>query len=105
MSAARRTPPSALLEFWEFGIGSFIPLSVLTGGADNEFETFTSEHRDLLLLHRADADQRRFPPVNSFGAGGLYESQFANSSSQLVLSPKDSLSGETFNEYNGSTSI
>ena len=30
------------LEFWEFGIGAFVPLNVLTGGADNEFDTFSA---------------------------------------------------------------
>jgi hypothetical protein len=92
------------LEFWEFGVGTFLPVSVLTGGADNEFETFTAT--DVTCYSCAHmVPISSVAPVNSFGAGGLYESQTANSSSQVVLSPKDSLSGDTFSEWNGSTSI
>ena len=92
------------LEFWEFGIGAFVPASVLTGGAVNHFETFSSS--DVTCYSCAGAVPiSSVSPVNSFGAGGLYEAQFANSSSQVVLSPNDTLSGDTFNMYNGSTSI
>jgi hypothetical protein len=92
------------LEFWEFGIGSFLPLSVLTSGADNRFETFSGDDVTCYTCS-GPVEISTVSPANSFGAGGLYENQFANSSSQVVLSPKDSLSGDTFSEYNGSTSI
>ncbi len=92
------------LEFWEFGIGAFVPASVLTGGAVNHFETFSSS--DVTCYSCSGAVPiSSVSPVNSFGAGGLYEAQFANSSSQVVLSPNDTLSGDTFNMFNGSTSI
>jgi hypothetical protein len=91
------------LEFWEFGIGTFVPLSVLTGGAVNEFETFSS---DIVTCYSCTTQV----PISSVSAvgglgGGLYEAEFSNSSSQLVMSPNDTLSGSTFNMYNGSTSI
>jgi hypothetical protein len=92
------------LEFWEFGIGTFVPESVLTGGADNQFETFSSDDVTCYACSAA-VPVSSVSPVNSFGAGGLYENQFANSSSQLVLTPKDTLSGDTFSEFNGSASI
>ena len=41
--------------------------------------------------------------VNSFGAGGLYEAQFLNNSSQVQMSPEDSLTPVSFSEWNGST--
>ena len=92
------------LEFWEFGIGAYTPLSVLTGGAVNEFETFSGD--DVTCYACATAVPiSSVTPVNSFGAGGLYEAQTDNSSSQQVLAPKDSLSGDTFDMFNGSTSI
>jgi len=92
------------LEFWEFGVGTFLPLSVLTGGAVNQFETFSATDVTCYACpHYVPISS--VSPVNPFGAGGLYESQTANSSSQVVLSPKDTLSGDTFTMWNGSTSI
>ncbi len=92
------------LEFWEFGIGAFVPINVLTGGAVNKFDTFSG---DIVTCYSCTTQTpiSAVQPVNSFGAGGLYEAQFANSSSQVVLSPNDSLAGDTFNIFNGSTSI
>ncbi len=91
------------LEFWEFGIGTFAPLSVLTGGAVNEFETFANDDVTCYSCAHPVAIST-VAPVGNLG-GGLYEAQFTNSSSQVVLSPNDTLSGASFNEYNGSTSI
>jgi hypothetical protein len=92
------------LEFWEFGIGSFTPLSVLGAPAANKFETFSSDDVTCYSCgHMVPISS--VSPVNPFGAGGLYEAQTDNSSSQTVLSPNDTLAGDTFNEYNGSTSI
>ncbi len=92
------------LEFWEFGIGTFLPGSVLTGGAVNKFETFTSN--DVTCYSCAGpVPITSVSPVNSFGAGGLYEAQTANSSSQVTLSPNDTLTPTSFSMYNGSTSI
>ncbi len=92
------------LNFWEFGIGAFTPGSVLTGGAVNKFETFTDDYTTCYSCAHAVAIST-VSPVNPFGAGGLYEAQFANSSSQVVMSPNDTLSGSTFSMFNGSTSI
>jgi hypothetical protein len=92
------------LNFWEFGIGAFTPGSVLTGGAVNKFETFTDDYTTCYSRAHAVAIST-VSPVNPFGAGGLYEAQFANSSSQVVMSPNDTLSGSTFSMFNGSTSI
>jgi len=92
------------LEFWEFGIGAFTPANVLTGGAVNKFETFSSDNVTCYsCAHWVPISS--VSPVNPFGAGGLYEAQFANSSSQVVLSPNDTLSGASFSMFNGSTSI
>ena len=92
------------LEFWEFGVGAFVPINVLTGGAVNQFETFSSTDVTCYSCG-GPVPISSVSPVNSFGAGGLWEAQFANSSSQVVLSPKDTLSGDTFDIFNGSTSI
>lgn len=91
------------LEFWEFGIGTFAPLSVLTGGAVNEFETFST---DIVTCYSCTTQVpiSSVSPVGNLG-GGLYEAEFSNSSSQVVMSPNDTLSGASFNMYNGSTSI
>jgi len=92
------------LEFWETGVGAFVPGSLLTGGAVNEFETFSST--DVTCYSCAHSVPiSSIAPVNSFGAGGLYEARFANSSDQVVMSPNDTLSGDTFDIFNGSTSI
>ena len=56
----------------------------------NEFETFSSDDVTCYSCGGPVAIST-VAPVNSFGAGGLYEAQFSNSSSQVVLSPKDSL--------------
>jgi len=92
------------LEFWEFGTGAFTPANVLTAGDNNLFETFSGTD---VTCHSCSKSVpiSSVSPVNSFGAGGLYEAQFANSSSQVVMSPKDSLSGDTYSMWNGSTSI
>jgi hypothetical protein len=92
------------LEFWEFGIGSFTPISVLGSPASQLFETFSSN--DVTCYSCSGmVPITSVSPVNSFGAGGLYEAQTTNSSSQTVLSPNDTLTPSAFNEYNGSTSI
>jgi hypothetical protein len=92
------------LNFWEFGIGAFTPGNVLTAGAVNKFETFSSDDVTCYSCAHPVAIST-VSPVNPFGAGGLYEAQFVNSSSQVVMSPNDTLSGDTFSGYNGSTSI
>jgi hypothetical protein len=92
------------LNFWEFGIGTFAPLSVLTGGAVNKFETFGYDQVTCYSCAHA-VNISTVQPVNPFGVGGLYEAEFSNSSDQVVMSPNDTLSGATFNMYNGSTSI
>jgi hypothetical protein len=91
------------LEFWEFGIGSFLPLSVLTAGATNEFETFGTDYVTCYTCAHP-VEISTVSPVGNLG-GGLYEAEFSNSGSQVVLTPNDTLSGASFNEYNGSTSI
>jgi len=92
------------LEFWEVGTGAFTPGELLTGGAVNEFETFSSTDVTCYSCpHMVPISS--ISPVNSFGAGGLYEARFANSSSQVVMSPNDSLAGDTYDIFNGSTSI
>jgi len=92
------------LEFWEFGTGAFTPASILTGGATNEFETFSGNDVTCYSC-KGPVPISSVSPVNPFGAGGLYEAQFVNSSSQVVMSPNDSLAGDTFSMWNGSTSI
>jgi hypothetical protein len=92
------------LEFWEFGVGAFTPGSVLTAPAENKFENFSSTNVTCYSCS-GSVPISSVSPVNPFGAGGLYEAQFVNSSSQTVMSPNDTLSGASFNIYNGSTSI
>jgi hypothetical protein len=92
------------LNFWEFGIGAFAPAEVLTGGAVNLFDTFSYDQVTCYSCSHA-VNVSAVQPVNQFGIGGLYEAEFANSSSQVVMSPNDSLSGAKFSMFNGSTSI
>jgi hypothetical protein len=92
------------LNFWEFGIGAFTPGNVLTGGAVNKFETF-SQNEVTCYSCAGAVPVTSVSPVNPFGAGGLYEAQFANSSSQVVMSPNDTLTPGSFTMFNGSTSI
>jgi hypothetical protein len=92
------------LNLFEFGIGTFTPANVLTAGAVNYFQTFSSSEVTCYSC-AGMVPISTVQSVGPFGAGGLYEAQFANSSSQVVMSPNDTLSGTTFKMYNGSTSI
>ena len=91
-------------EFTEFGIGAFSPLS-FTAPPDNLLDTFASNEVTCYSCPHM-VPITAVTPVNQIGAGGLYEADVINGSSQPVLSPNDSLSAgaDTFAVYNGSTS-
>jgi hypothetical protein len=94
------------LSLFEFGIGTFTPVNVLTGGAVNFFQHFSSSY--IACYSCAPVHISTVQSVGPFGNGGLWESQFANSSSQVVMSPNDTLgqpTGGSFSMFNGSTSI
>jgi len=98
---------SRTLSLFEFGIGTFTPANVLTGGAVNFFQHFSSSYIACYSCN-APVHISTVQSVGPFGNGGLWESQFANSSSQVVMSPNDTLgqpTGGSFSMYNGSTSI
>jgi hypothetical protein len=95
------------LSLFEFGIGTFTPVNVLTGGAVNLFQHFSSSYIACYSC-AAPVHISTVQSVGAFGNGGLWESQMANSSSQVVMSPNDTLgvpTGGSFSMYNGSTSI
>jgi hypothetical protein len=93
------------LNFWEFGIGAITHSSTLTAPADNALDTFSS---NMVTCYSCShmVPITAVSPVNPFGIGGLTESQFLNSSSQVTMSPNNSLSAsDDFTVYNGSTSV
>jgi hypothetical protein len=95
------------LSLYEFGIGTFTPANVLTGGAINFFQHFSSSYIACYSC-AGPVHISQVQSVGPFGAGGLWEAQFANSSSQVTMSPNDTLgqpTGGSFSMYNGSTSI
>lgn len=93
------------LNFWEFGIGAFSDNQQLTAPALNTLDTFSSNQVTCYSCSHS-VNITTVSPVNAFNIGGLYEAQFVNSSTQVTLSPNDSLSAATddFTLYNGSTS-
>jgi hypothetical protein len=91
-------------EFWEFGIGAAATSQTLTAPADNAMDTFSS---NMVTCYSCShmVPITSVSPVNPYGIGGLTEAQFVNSSSQVTMSPNNSLSsGNSFTVYNGSTS-
>jgi hypothetical protein len=89
-------------EFWEFGVGAFVPGgNSFTAPANNPFETTTGD--DVTCYSCAHP-----VPISSVagwnGFGGLYEAQVANLSGQIIASPKDSLNLDSDSESLGSTS-
>jgi hypothetical protein len=93
------------LNFWEFGIGAFSQRQFLTAPALNLLDNFSSNNVTCYSCAGA-VPITSVAPVNPFAIGGLYEAQYVNGSSQVTMSPNDSLSSatDTFNVYNGSTS-
>jgi hypothetical protein len=95
------------LDLTEFGIGTFTPANVLTGGAVNLFQHFSSSYIACYSC-AAPVHISTVQSLGPFGNGGLWEAQFANSSSQVTMSPNDTLgqpTGGSFSMFNGSTSI
>jgi len=95
------------LSLYEFGIGTFTPLSVLTAGANFQFQHFSSSYVACYSC-AAPVHVAQVQSVGPFGTGGLWEAQFANSGSQVTMSPNDTLgkpTGGSFSLFNGSTSI
>jgi hypothetical protein len=92
------------LQFWEFGIGAAANTVSLTAPAVLPLDTFTSnEVTCYSCSHMVPITS--VSPVNPFGVGGLTQAQFANSSTQVIMSPNNSLSAaNSFTLYNGSTS-
>ena len=90
------------LNLTEFGIGAFSAHNNVQGGAINEFETFSSNAVTCYSCPGPVAITT-VQPVNPFNAGGLYEAQFVNASSQVQMSPLDSLTPTSFSMWNGST--
>ena len=92
------------LNFWEFGIGAIANHVHLTGGAINPVVAMTDNEVTCYSCSHA-VPISEVTPVNPFGIGGLWESQFVNLSSQVQLSPNDSLaSNGNFKLWSGSTS-
>jgi hypothetical protein len=92
------------LNFWEFGIGAAANDVVLTAPPLNTLDSFANNMVTCYsCTHQVPITS--VVPVASFGVGGLTQAQWANTSSQVVMSPNNSLSaGNTFTLFNGSTS-
>lgn len=87
--------------FWEFGTGALTNNSTLTAPAANLLGAFTN---DEVTIYSGKAPIPVSDVTGYNGLGGLTEAQFDNASSQVVMSPDDSLSGSTFSLFEGSTS-
>ena len=91
------------LNFWEFGIGAFANNVALTSPAFSAVSPFTNNEVTCYSCSGA-IPISKVTPVNPFGIGGLTEAQFTNVSSQVVMSPNNSLNAAgDFTVYNGST--
>ncbi|HYB14277.1 MAG TPA: hypothetical protein VEF71_02230 [Streptosporangiaceae bacterium] len=91
------------LNFWEFGIGAFANNVALTAPAFSAVTPFTNNEVTCYSCSGA-IPISKVTPVNSFGIGGLTEAQFVNGSSQVIMSPNNSLNAAgDFTVYNGST--
>ena len=88
--------------FSEFGIGAFSGHNFIQGGANNLVGSFTSNDVTCYSCSKS-VPITSVQPVNPFGVGGLYEAQFVNTSSQVQLSPNDSLTPTSFKMWSGST--
>jgi hypothetical protein len=91
------------LNLWESGIGAFAASQTLHAPANIPLETFSGD-RVTCYSCKASVPVSAIQPVNSTGVGGLGQAQFVNASGQVVLSPLNSLTGDTFSIENGSTS-
>ena len=91
------------LNFWEFGIGAAANTVALTAPANNLLDSFSSNEVTCYSCS-GPVPITAVTPVNPFGIGGLTQAQFANVSSQIILSPNNSLTaGNQFSLWNGST--
>jgi hypothetical protein len=91
------------VNFFEFGIGALANNQRLTAPANNPLDTFGSDEVTCYsCAHMVPIST--VAPVNATNTGGLFETQFVNSSTQVTMSPNDSLSGTSFEIWNGSTS-
>lgn len=93
-------------EYWESGIGVFSGVQQLTAPADNLLDSNAFNQVQCYSCGAA-VPITSIAPVNPFNIGGLYEAQLINFSSQVTMSPNDSLSEATdgFSVWNGSTSF
>lgn len=97
---------SKTVEFWEFGIGAHSVSQHLTAPANNFLDNFASNNVTCYSCAAA-VPITSVAPVNPFNIGGLYEAEFVNGSTQVTMSPNDTLNivgTDAFNVYNGSTS-
>jgi hypothetical protein len=91
--------------FWEAGIGAFTAKQGLTAPANNPLDANSSNTVQCYSCAAA-VPITSISPVNPFNIGGLFETQLVNVSTQVTMSPNDSLSASTddFGIWNGSTS-
>lgn len=95
---------SATQEWWEFGIGVFSGVQQLTAPANNLLDSNSFNNVQCYSCGSA-VPITAVAPVNPFNIGGLYEAQLINYSSQVTMSPNDSLDAtDGFSVWNGSTS-
>jgi hypothetical protein len=88
-------------EYWEFGTGALTNNGTLTAPASNLLAAFTGSE---VTTYSGKGPISISDVAGYNGLGGLTEAQFDNASSQVVMSPNDSLSGSTFSLFEGSTS-
>jgi hypothetical protein len=91
--------------FWESGIGAFTGFQFLTAPANNLLDSNSFNQVQCYSCGSA-VPITSIAPVNPFNIGGLFEAQLVNFSTQVTMSPNDSLSEATdgFGIWNGSTS-
>ena len=89
--------------FTEFGIGAFTAVTNLTSPPNNPLAAFLL-NQVACYSCGSNVPITSVSPVNPFNAGGLYESQLINISSNPIMSPLDSLavSTDAFGIQNGS---
>ena len=91
-------------EFTEFGIGILSNASVITAPANNLVDTFSSD-----MVNFYSSTTPAYPIGNQhafYGYAGLSQVQFVNSSTQVLISPNNTLAvpgGSSFSVFEGST--
>lgn len=92
-------------EMYEFGIGAASGNANVTAGNPQPGNLVDTFSQSGITCYSCTHTVPISKVIGFFGGvGGLTEAQWVNGSSQIQMSPNDSLSGDTFKLYEGSTS-